>query len=371
MKIYINKYFKDNRLEKFLDFKYEVYSRSGLNETEKRLIKKLQGVKVPKRILILENRTGVIGMIASDLFPEAEIVIQNIDKFHSDKIEHNLKHNEVTTPQVICKADIDGKFDAVFYQQTQANLVKEFVLDLVQQCHAALKKNGKLWLAMEKKEKVVTEKMQELFGGATIDNLNEKGLVLIGKKKNNAVEYLDYRADFVFSNDDGHRIAFRSYPGVFAHHRFDDGAKALLEKVEIEDGDSLIDMGCGIGSVGIALAVRRKLKTVHLVDSNSRAIKATEFNCQNNKIDNYQTILSASGYFAPKKCKVFVGNPPYFSDFRIAGIFVETAHTNLLKGGKAWFVAKNPLKLKEIIKEQFGNCEVIKHHGYNVLIGVR
>ena len=371
MKIYINKYFKDNRLEKFLDFEYEVYSRSGLNETEKRLIKKLPGVKEPKRILILENRTGVIGMIASDLFPEAEILIQNIDIFHSDKIEHNLSHNEVSRPKVICQADIKGKFDAVFYQQTQANLVKEFVLDLVQQCHAALKKNGKLWLAMEKKEKLITEKMQELFGGATIDNLNEKGLVLIGKKKNNAVEYLDYRADFVFSNDDGHSIAYRSYPGVFAHHRFDDGAKALLEKVEIEDGYSLIDMGCGIGSIGIALAKMKKLKKVYFVDSNSRAIKATEYNCQNNNIASYQTILSASGFNAPHKCQVFVGNPPYFSDFRIAGIFVEAAHANLLKGSKAWFVAKNPQKLKEIIKDKFGNCEVIKHHGYNILIGIR
>ncbi|MCF7912668.1 MAG: methyltransferase [Candidatus Cloacimonetes bacterium] len=371
MKIYINKYFKDNRLEKFLDFKYEVYSRSGINETEKRLIKKLPELNEPRKILILENRTGVIGMIASDLFPEAEITLQNVDKYHSDKIEHNLKHNEVTRVKVLCQADIDGKYDAIYYQQTQANLVKEFVLDLVQQCHAALNKNGKLFLAMEKKEKVITGKMQELFGGATIDNLTDKGLLLIAKKKNNPVEYIDYRADFVLSSDEGNRIAYRSYPGVFAHHRVDEGAKAMLELVEVNDGDTLLDMGCGIGSIGIALARQKKLAKVFFVDSNSRAIKATEFNCENNKMENYQTILSASGFTAPKKCQVFVGNPPYFSDFRIAGIFVEAAHANLLKGSKAWFVAKNPQKLKEIIKEQFGNCEVIKHHGYNILVGVR
>jgi hypothetical protein len=217
MKIYINKYFKDNRLEKFLDFEYEVYSRSGINETEKRLIKKLPGLNEPKKILILENRTAVIGMIANDLFPEAEVTVQNVDKFHSDKIRHNLKHNEVSDVKVLCEADVSGKYDAIYYQQTQANLVKEFVLDLVQQCHTALKKGGKLFLAMEKKEKVITEKMQQLFGGATIDNLTEKGLLLIGKKKNNPVEYVDYRADFVFSTKEGGRIAFRSYPGVFAH----------------------------------------------------------------------------------------------------------------------------------------------------------
>ena len=371
MKIYINKYFKDNRLEKYLDFEYEVYSRSGINETEKRLIKKLPGLKEPKKILILENRTGVIGMIANDLFPEAEVTVQNVDKFHSDKIRHNLKHNEVSDVKVLCEADVSGKYDAIYYQQTQANLVKEFVLDLVQQCHTALKKGGKLFLAMEKKEKVITEKMQQLFGGATIDNLTEKGLLLIGKKKNNPVEHVDYRADFIFSTKEGGKIAFRSYPGVFAHHRIDEGAKAMLELVEVNDGDTLLDMGCGMGSIGIALALQKNLDKIYFVDSNCRAIKATEYNCRNNNIKNYETVLSASGYLIPKKVKVFTGNPPYFSDYRIAGIFVETACDNLLKGGKAWFVTRNPQRLKEIMTEKFGNCQLIKHHGYNILVAER
>ena len=371
MKIYINKYFEDNRLEKFLDQKFEVYSRSGLNETEKRLINKLETLIEPQRILILENRTGVIAMIAKSLFPQAEISIMNIDKYYCDKIEHNLKHNDFSKLDVKCEADITGEYDVILYQQTEANLVKELVLDLVQQSHKCLKKGGKLFLAMEKKEKIITERMQELFGGATLDGLNDKGLILIGKKKNNLVEYIEYSADFIFTDALGQELTFRSLPGVFAHHRVDEGAKALQDVVEIEDGNTLLDMGCGIGSIGITLAKKKNLNMVYFVDSNCRAIRVTEYNCEKNGIKNYLAELTATGYPAPAKCHVFTGNPPYFSDFRIAGIFVETARDNLLKGGKAWFVTRNPWKLAEIIKKHFNNCREIRHHGYSILVSER
>jgi 16S rRNA (guanine1207-N2)-methyltransferase len=213
--------------------------------------------------------------------------------------------------------------------------------------------------------------MQQLFGGATIEGADEKGLILIGKKKNNEAEYTDYSADFLFKNVWGGELPFRTIPGVFAHHRVDEGAKTLLEKIEVKNGDVLMDMGCGIGSIGITLAKVKELKTVYFIDSSSRALQATKFNCEQNNLNNYQTILSAEGYKAPGKIDVFAGNPPYFSDFRIAELFVVTAKENLVKGGKAWFVTRNPWKLVDIIREHFGNCREIRHHGYSLLVAER
>jgi len=370
MKIFINNFHKDNVLEKFIDSRFEVYSRSGLNETEIRLINQLAKQTDPQNILILENRTGVLAMIAAKLFPFAKITVQNIDRYYCDKIEHNLKHNEFMNIQVKCAPDINDNYDLILYQQTMANLIKEFVLDLIQQSHKALKIKSKLFLSLEKKEKFITENMQLLFGGATIDNLNEKGLTLIGKKKYTDVHYFDFVSEFEFT-DAGNILKFQSVPGVFAHHRIDAGAKALIDTIEIDQEDTLLDMGCGIGSIGIALARRKIFDQIYFVDSNSRAIKMTEINCRVNAIQNYQTELTAIGFNSPSPCQLFTGNPPYFSDYRIAGIFVDTAYNNLLKDCKAWFVARNPIKLRKIINKKFNNCHEVRHHGYSILSAIR
>lgn len=370
MQIFINKYHKDNVLEKYLNKMFEVYSRSGLNEMEKRLINILPELKEPKKILILENRTSVLGIIAKALYLNADITMQSTDQYYCDKLVHNITHNHANI-EVRCEADISGEYDYIFWQQSRANMMKEYVFDLMQQAHTALKNKGKIFLAMEAKEKTVTEKMQNLFGGATISGLDEKGLVLIAKKKNKPVEYTDYSDTFSFKTPAGDDIELFSLAGVFAHHRVDEGAKALMDKMRISSGDTLMDMGCGIGSIGISLAKAHDLKHVYFVDSNARAVNATKINCQKNGVGSYDVILSASGYKAPGKIDVFAGNPPYFSDYRIAELFVVTAHENLIKEGIAWFVTKNPWKLADIIKKHFGNCQEVRHHGYSILTAKR
>ncbi|MBM2834378.1 MAG: hypothetical protein HW406_1539 [Candidatus Brocadiaceae bacterium] len=69
--------------EVFLGNQYTVISRSGLNITEIQIIEAIRGLANPKRILFLENRTGVSGIIARGLYPEAEILVlcwQNQEK---------------------------------------------------------------------------------------------------------------------------------------------------------------------------------------------------------------------------------------------------------------------------------------------------
>ena len=73
--------------ESFLANKYTVISRSGLNITEIQIIEAIRGLANPKRILFLENRTGVSGIIARGLYPEAEITIHCMDLYYAGKIK--------------------------------------------------------------------------------------------------------------------------------------------------------------------------------------------------------------------------------------------------------------------------------------------
>ena len=67
------------------------------------------------------------------------------------------------------------------------------------------------------------------------------------------------------------------------------------------------------------------------------------------------------------KFDYFVGNPPYYSDYRIAEIFLETAYRALRPGGVCLTVVKTASGLQPLQEKYFQTVEVIKRRGYCVL----
>ena len=68
---------------------------------------------------------------------------------------------------------------------------------------------------------------------------------------------------------------------------------------------------------------------------------------------------------------VFVGNPPYYSDYRIADVFLETAKRALKPGGVCYTVCKNAAGLEPVQKRYFPEVEIIRRRGYAVLKSVK
>ena len=68
---------------------------------------------------------------------------------------------------------------------------------------------------------------------------------------------------------------------------------------------------------------------------------------------------------------VFAGNPPYYSDYRIADVFLETARRALKPGGLCYTVCKNAAGLKPVQERHFGRTEVVPRRGYSVLKSVK
>jgi 16S rRNA (guanine1207-N2)-methyltransferase len=64
---------------------------------------------------------------------------------------------------------------------------------------------------------------------------------------------------------------------------------------------------------------------------------------------------------------VFAGNPPYYSDYRIAEVFLETAKRALKPGGVCYTVCKNAAGLEPVQKKYFSDTEIIRRRGYAVL----
>ena len=68
---------------------------------------------------------------------------------------------------------------------------------------------------------------------------------------------------------------------------------------------------------------------------------------------------------------VFAGNPPYYSDYRIAEVFLETAVRALKPGGTCYTVVKNDAGLKPVQERYFPSVEVVRRRGYCVLKSVK
>ena len=79
-------------------------------------------------------------------------------------------------------------------------------------------------------------------------------------------------------NFDNKVFSIYSDNGVFSKDRFDYGTRVLLNSVDIDKlSGNVLDLGCGLGVVGIILGTFNKCINIDMVDINERAISLIEY----------------------------------------------------------------------------------------------
>jgi 16S rRNA (guanine1207-N2)-methyltransferase len=171
----------------------------------------------------------------------------------------------------------------------------------------------------------------------------------------------------------GRELAFRTRPGVFSYGHVDQGSKALLEVADFTGVRRVLDVGCGVGVLGIAAAVASPGAAAVLVDANVRAVALARENTALNGLQAVEVIASADPVAIDRgSFDCVVANPPYFATFRIARKFVEAAHRHLLPGGRLWVVAKAADEHRDCVRSVFGDpVEVATSGGYGVISAAR
>lgn len=307
-----------------------------------------------------------VGYKAQDLdasLVAGDVVCHALDIYHKNAIERAWRVKSV------CSAHLpDGPWDEIFFKTGPKLMSGELALDLMQEI-ARLSPSAKIWGGNAAKPKVVVD-----FVGRERDRND-----LIDKIRDNPARVRDFSAKWFASVPGGPKVEFTSFPGCFCHRRSDDGGLALAEVVarDLSAPSSrfpvkLLDMGCGCGLVGYLIASVVRGVSLVMVDSHSRAIEAATLNAKNMGLVP-QLLLSADG--TPSEMDgtfdVFVGNPPYYSDYRIADIFLETAARALKRGGLCYTVVKNDAGLKPVQERWFPSVEVVHRRGYCVLKSVK
>lgn len=362
--------------ESFLGDRYKVVSRSGLNVTEIQIIEILKELSIPERIFFLENRTGVCSIIARDLYPEAEITIHCLDLYYANKIKRNLSKNGVSSVAVWCKPYVGQKevFDVIFLQLSKGGATKELVLDFIQQVHQALRTGGRCFFSLEGNDPWIQKQVKEVFGGFSVHSQTKTGCCIVTTKKKKKLKRVrNFQAECTMTIFGKKPVRLLTIPGVFSHREIDQGALALAEIAvsESQKDDAVLDMGCGCGAIGISIAVNQDVSRVCFADSNSRAVYITEKNCQLNGLERYEVIMSDTGIKEEGGFTLFAGNPPYFSHYKISELFINSAYRALKPGGRAYIVAKTATWHQKFMKQVFGNAEVIRRRGYEIIKSIR
>ena len=158
--------------------------------------------------------------------------------------------------------------------------------------------------------------------------------------------------------------------GVFSKDRFDYGTRVLLESIDIDNlSGSVLDLGCGIGVVGIILGTINNNLNIDMVDVNERAISLTKDNLVLNKLDN-NVFISDVYSDIDNKYDFIITNPPIRAGKDVIRKFLLGSYDYLKDNGNLYFVMRKDHGAKTAIKDisDIYNTEVIaKEKGFFII----
>ena len=352
---------------------FEIDHIRHCNETLKLILSSLPKTS-GKIIFPMTGNHPVIPACAAALNPDAEIIVNEIDAHDYRMMQGSIGHHEnITLSLGADLAEQQGEEVFVIFQiEKSGDRLLSF--DILERLSEVLPEASQVMIMMSKiRQKDFTKKFKKIFTKGTI----------VGKTRDSSFyrAYTDKtkakwtpRLKDVEVDAKGALFSMATRPGVFSHGRVDVGGLALYDSLELNAGESLLELGCGAGLVSLLAAIRGKNERgvfdneIHMVDSSCRAIDCADMNIKSLEISKVTCEL-ADKYEGSKKFDVFAGNPPYYANHRIAEYFVITAAKHLKKGGRLYLVSKHADEMEDMAEQYGFEVESFKRRGYDITVG--
>lgn len=170
-----------------------------------------------------------------------------------------------------------------------------------------------------------------------------------------------------------HNLNFISDSGVFSRQTIDYGSRVLIEAIDFSNvpAGNILDVGCGYGPIGLALAKEQKTRQTTMVDVNLRALKLAKQNANDNKIDNVEIFESDVYQNVTGKYALIVSNPPVRAGKNVVTAILAESKDYLEPNGELWIVLQKKQgapSAKKLMDQTFGNVEVVtRDKGYYIL----
>ncbi len=137
----------------------------------------------------------------------------------------------------------------------------------------------------------------------------------------------------------GYGLTFMTDAGVFSKGELDAGSRLLLDALPALAGD-VLDLGCGWGAIGVAIARANKAARVTMADVNHRALGLCRENCQRNGVT--AEVIESDGMAAVmgRTFDAVVTNPPIRAGKPVIYQMFADAAKSLNPGGALYLVIR-------------------------------
>jgi 23S rRNA (guanine1835-N2)-methyltransferase len=179
----------------------------------------------------------------------------------------------------------------------------------------------------------------------------------------------------------GQTFVLKNHANVFSRQSLDIGARLMLEHMTVSANETVVDLGCGNGILGLnALALAGDCKVI-FIDESFMAVESARLNVLENfpeKIDQCEFIASncleslLEQQQSPWVTKILC-NPPFHQQNAITDhiawqMFNDSKHA-LVKGGQLVVVGNRHLEHHVKLKRMFGGSDVLASDKKFVILG--
>lgn len=321
-------------------------------------------------VLVVDGNYGVLPTVLGAL--AGSVTVAETSARAAALCERNARENgaDVDVALVADVADLDGEFDRAVYAPRPydpTEVVRQRAVDALE----ALAPGGELFLAAAKTEgaRRYRDTLAEVADADRIEK--SQGVRAYRVPRPPGFEAPEFVTDRTIQGEiAGHEFEFVTRPGLFSPASVDRGTALLADTVrretDLEAGDRLLDVACGYGPLGIALAAETGAVPTFSDDSRV-ATRCAERSLERSPVDPEAVVTADCLDGVEGPFRTVVSNPPTHAGDGVTSELFAGAHAALDPGGSLWLVYNETLRYEDDLPRRFGSVDVVRREeGYAI-----